>query len=164
MGSSSSTTQAQAPEGYASDADAPETPARRLLIFGVGGRVYGTEIEVVREVIPVRSPTRIPGAPPFVAGIVNLRGSLVTVVDLGLRLGGSAVDRETGSIVIVEHDGRVAGLAVDDVSDVQPLDGGELEPVAGADGHGGIVSGVGRAGGAMVVVLDARALLNHVLL
>jgi purine-binding chemotaxis protein CheW len=151
LGSSSSTIQSTAPEE-----DAPAAPARRLLLFSVGGRVFGSELEVVREIIPCRSATRLPGAPAYVAGLINLRGTLVTVVDLGLRLGGAAVDRETGSIVIVEHGAKLAGLAVDEVSDVQSLDAADLEAAAGSEGDGGIVRGVGRAGGETVVVLDVR--------
>jgi purine-binding chemotaxis protein CheW len=137
----------------------------RLLLFGVRGRVYGCHIGAVREIVPVRHPTRLPGAPSYVAGIINLRGTVITVLDLGQRLVSEAVDQNVGSIVIVEHGPKVVGLCVDDVRDVQALDGAQLDPVNGADDRAaGLVLGVGRVGGGVVVVLDVQALVGQVLL
>ena len=133
----------------------------RMLLFGVGGRVYGCEIEVVREIVPFRRCTRLPGAPPFVCGLTNLRGTLVTVLDMGLRLGGAAVNRTDGSVVLVEYGQKVVGLGVDEVRDVQSVTGGG--DGAPSDG-GGVVRGVGRAGETVVVLLDVPALVRQVLL
>jgi len=134
------------------------------LLFGVGGRVYGCDIARVREIIPARTPTRLPGAPACVTGLINLRGTVVTVVDLGLQLGGEAVDRAAGSIVLVEHGARVAGVAVDDVRDVQPFDPADVDPLAAPESAGGFVRGVVRGALGAVVVLDVQAMLNQVLL
>jgi len=146
------------------DAPAAEPQAPRLLLFGVRGRVYGCGIGAVREIVAVRRATRLPGAPDFVAGLINLRGTVLTVLDLGARLVGEAVDANAGSIVIVEHGAKVVGLCVDDVRDVQPLDGAQLDPVAAADPGAALVLGVGRAGGNVVIVLDVQALVGQVLL
>ena len=145
----------------------PETAsaAGRLLLFGVRGRVYGCDIGAVREIVPVRRATRLPGAPDYVAGIINLRGTVITVLDLGRRLVDEPVDQNVGSIVIVEHGPKVVGLCVDDVRDVQALDGAQLDRVSGAeDAREGLVRGVGRVGGGVVVVLDVQALVGQVLL
>ena len=60
--------------------------AARTLLFRVAGKTYGCDIDAVREIIPYRRATRLPGAPSFVQGLINLRGTIVTVLDLGTRL------------------------------------------------------------------------------
>jgi len=151
-------------EGAGGDAPAGAAAGGRLLLFGVRERVYGCGIGAVREIVPMRRASRLPGAPPYVAGLINLRGTVITVLDLGVRLVGEAVDANAGSIVIVEHGAKVVGLCVDDVRDVQALDGAQLDPVATGDAGAGLVLGVGRAGGNVVIVLDVQALVGQVLL
>lgn len=159
--------------------------ARRLLLFAAGGRIYGSDIAVIREIVPFRRCTRLPGAPPFVCGLINLRGTLVTVVDLAVRLGGGrsgegtpngaadATSREGGSVVLVEYGSKVVGLAVDQVRDVQAVAAAELEPVSVATGdaasgdsaRGGVAvyHGSGQLDGEVVVVLDVHTILGQVL-
>src|SRR5688500_19416321 len=83
----------QAAGGAAVEAPSETAGALRLLLFVLDGRLYGCDIGAVREVVTFRRATRLPGAPPYVCGLVNLRGTLVTVLDLGLRIGSKAVDR-----------------------------------------------------------------------
>jgi len=176
------------------DEIAPVAPAARLLLFGVHDRVYACEIGEVREIIPFRRVTRLPGAPAYVLGLLNLRGAVLTVLDLGVRLGGAPVDRALGSIVLVEAGARVVGLAVSDVRDVQPVAADAIEAAhEGVDR--GVVRGLvhvatgtytgefgGQAGesdrasaddtaagqrdveGAVVVLLDVQSIIKHALL
>ncbi|MFL5582868.1 MAG: chemotaxis protein CheW [Gemmatimonadaceae bacterium] len=142
--------------------------ARRALLFAVAGRLYGCEIETVREILPVRRCTRLPGAPPFVLGLINLRGTVVTVVDLALRLGVGRGAAAEGSIVVVDLGTRVAGLAVDEVRDVVPLRPDEMDAggAAGADGYGALpdaVRGLARVGEASAVLLDVQSIVRQVL-
>ena len=74
-----------------------------------------------REIIPLRPTTRLPGAPPFVRGLINMRGTIVTVLDLGARLDPTSGPTRRGSILLVRHRDRVVGLVVDQVSDVRVL-------------------------------------------
>ena len=60
------------------------------LLFRVGGRLYGCDISDAQEIIPLRPMTRLPGAPAFVRGLINMRGTIVTVLDLRARLDPSA--------------------------------------------------------------------------
>ena len=69
------------------EASGIEVVDRRLLLFVVSGRVYACAIEPVREIIPVRKATRLPGAPEYVCGLINLRGAIVPIVDLRCRFG-----------------------------------------------------------------------------
>ena len=136
-----------------------------MLLFGIRDRLYGCEIETVREIIPMRRATRLPGAPAYVDGLVNLRGSILTIVDLGRRLGASEGARPDGSIVLVERGSRVVGICVDEVKDVQPLTADRLEPATGDQSRGGIVRGVGHLEDETVVILlDMHAIVRQVLL
>ena len=165
---------------------------RRLLLFAAGGRIYGADIGTIREIVPFRRCTRLPGAPAHVCGLINLRGTLVTVIDLAARLDGgregvTAASRASGSIVLVEYGAKVVGLAVDQVRDVQAVAEAELEPVSLAAGdaaaspassssasadamrgdvaRGGVAvyHGSGQLDGAVVVVLDVHTILGQVL-
>src|SRR6187455_550593 len=81
--------------------------AARTLLFRVAGKVYGCDIEEVREIIPYRRATRLPGAPPYVQGLINLRGTIVTVLDLGTRLDAGRAPVSEGSIILATHGTRV---------------------------------------------------------
>ncbi|MFL5578587.1 MAG: chemotaxis protein CheW [Gemmatimonadaceae bacterium] len=157
---------------------------RQLLTFAAGGRLYGCDVGVVREILPSRRCTRLPGAPPYVRGLTNLRGTIVTVIDLSAHLGGAAtgaraargsgpatVSGTEGSIILAEIGTKVVGLAVDGVRDVQTVDGSAVEAFGGAgaaaaDGPAvaaGVVAGLGQLGGEMVIVLDVQTILRQVL-
>lgn len=143
----------------------------RLLLFRVGTLVCAADLDVVREILPRLETTRIPGAMPFVAGLVNVRGQLVTVVEGWRALGqaeasGAAATRETGTTILIAAGGqrRLLGLAVDEVVDLLTVAAGALEPreaLAGVDPI--LVRAVGRRGGEAFVVLDTDALLAPVL-
>lgn len=130
-------------------------------MFRVASRVYGCDIEAVREIVPWRTPTRLPGAPAFVQGLINLRGVLSTVVDLGAWIDEARVPIRGGSIVMVDHGTRQAGLAVDEVLDVQAITPEPLEDMAGA--RGGVLRGVGRLDDTVVILLDVGRLVEQVL-
>ena len=122
-------------------------------------------IEAVREIIPWRAATRLPGAPAWVCGLINLRGTIVTVLDLATRLGAEGATRTEGSIVLVEHAGRSTGVAVDEVMDVQPLPDSRIERAGGEHAHGGLVNGIGHLeDGTVVILLDMPTLVKQVLL
>ena len=92
---------------------------------------------------------------------MNLRGTIVTVVDLARALGAEAPAASDGSIILVEYGARVAGLAVDEVLDVQMV---ALEDVAGAVAErGGAVRGMGRLGDTVVILLDITSLVKQAL-
>jgi purine-binding chemotaxis protein CheW len=143
-------------EQFSSTTDAP-----RLLIFGVGGRLCACELDAIREIVPYRQATRLPGAPPFVTGLINLRGSILTVMDLGLRLGASPIDPIKGSIVLAEAGTRVIGLGVDELRDVQRVPKSQIEPADGEIGSG-LVSGVLQVGEDVAMLLDVRAIIKQI--
>lgn len=132
----------------------------RTLLFRVGTRVYGCDIAVVREIVPHRPATRLPGAPPFVQGLINLRGVIATIIDLGAWIEPGGATRG-GSVVLVEQGARQVGLVVDEVLDVQSIVPEPLEDVAGA--RGGVLRGVGRLHDTVVILLDVGRLVGQVL-
>lgn len=134
----------------------------RLLIVELGDGLYGIDAASVREIVGVLGATRLPGAPAHVRGVVNLRGQLLTVVDLGHRLTGVASTAAEGSIVVIAVSDRMLGVLVDDVQDVQtlPVVPTEREVLAKADG---LLTGVGRLGNEVVLVIDIPELVRQTL-
>src|SRR5205823_4344058 len=100
----------------------PDTASSPTLLFRVGANLYGCDITDAQEIIPLRPMTRLPGAPPFVRGLINMRGTIVTVLDLGARLDPSLGPTRDGSILLVRHRERLVGLVVEEVADVRVLD------------------------------------------
>ena len=142
--------------------DLPEDVSARTLLYRVGRTVYGSDIGDIREVLPYRRVTRLPGAPAYVQGLLNLRGTIVTVVDLGQRLDPARAPVRQGSILVAAVGSRLAGIAVDDVMDVRPVISGELA-AAGAT-LDGVVLGLGHSAAQVVILIDIPTLVTHVLL
>jgi len=140
----------------------PDAGSNRLLIVQLRGGLYGIDSTLVREIVAVLEAARLPGAPAHVRGVVNLRGQLLTVVDLGHRLTNTPAATPDGSIVVVTAAERTLGLIVDDVHDVQELQvvPTEREVLARADG---LLTGVGRLGSEVVLVIDIPELVRQTL-
>lgn len=141
-----------------------QVPTRRLLVFELSGAQFACDMDSFREILPTPTMTRLPGAPETVCGLINLRGTIVTVLDGGLVLGRPAFRRTEGLVLIVESNERWIGMGVDDVRDIKdvPLDsflpaGNHNVAVAGA------VTGEVEIDGARVIVLDARTVVQQVI-
>jgi purine-binding chemotaxis protein CheW len=140
----------------------------RFLVFEAEGRRYACTLGSVREIVPFRGATRLPGAPPAVVGLINLRGRLVTVVDLSVQLGAREAGGRAGgvgSIVMLGAGTRLVGLLVDEVRDVRPVDAEAVEPIPeAADGQvSGTVRALARLDDGVAVVLDPDAIINDIL-
>ncbi|MCU0622924.1 MAG: chemotaxis protein CheW [Gemmatimonadaceae bacterium] len=145
-------------------ADPRGTAGTRLLLFGVRGRRFACELSAVREIVPFGRITRLPGAPPAVAGVTNVRGLVITVLDLGLRLADGPVDRTEGAVLLLEHAGKLLGAGVDDLRDVvMPDDGVQPAPDEGSGDAAGVVCGVVTTTDGVAVVLDPAALVRETL-
>jgi purine-binding chemotaxis protein CheW len=106
----------------------------------------------------------LPGAPAHVQGLVNLRGTIVTVLDLGIRLDPSRDPVREGSIILAQHGSRNVGVAVDEVMDVQAITEDPVEMGALGDDRGGLVRGLGHLEGDVVALIDIHTLVTQVLL
>ncbi len=138
----------------------------RLLVFRVGPLACAAQAESVREILPRLPTIRIPGAPQVVAGLVNVRGSLVTVVEGWRALEQRPADAESGTTVLLEvgAERRALGFTVDEVLDLLAIPDDQLEQrqsLPGLDPR--LVRAVGRRGGQVFVVLDTEALLAPIL-
>ena len=135
------------------------TPGRWLRV-SIGEDRYAVELLRVQEVVRVSPVVAMRGADVAVLGVMNLRGRIVPVFDLGIWLGDTAVRvDERSRIVVVERDDELIGLLVTAVNDVATLDAGNIEPPLAA-GEPGAIVGVARVGDAPTVLLDANVLFD----
>ncbi len=112
----------------------------------------------VREIIPSRPVTRLPGAPAWVLGLLNLRGRVLTVVDLANRLGlgpGAAQ-----SVIVLESGTRSLGVRVDAVESVALAEDARVEPVDGARSAEGLVVGMVRLRDGTALLMDAEMIIR----
>ncbi len=138
--------------------------SRELHIVGfkVGRETYGVPITSLHEIVRVPEITAVPDAPDYLEGVINLRGKIVSVMDLRKRFGEKqATVKKHNRILVVEHSGRLAGLIVDSASEVLkiPADAVEAPPVVFQDGGLNCVTGLGKVGGRLVVLLDMSKLM-----
>lgn len=129
----------------------------QYLVFVLNQQTYGVAISTVREINRVTEITPIPKTPLFVAGVMNLRGSLVPVVNLRLKFGleVAAFTKHTCIIVIESEHGPV-GMIVDAVSGVQDLQSMQIEapPAIGEDPEQSFINGMGKIGNQVIILID----------
>jgi purine-binding chemotaxis protein CheW len=134
--------------------------------FEVAGRVYAIDVSQIREVVRWQPITPLPNAPRLIEGVIDLRGSVVPVVDLARALGFGRVEPGNQTrIAITEVDGLVMGLAVDAAVDVLPLEVERLEDppaLATQTGYEVTRAVVRRADGEPILVLSLEHLLESV--
>ena len=117
-----------------------------FLTFRLGAEEYGIDILRVQEIRSYEQPTRIANAPAFVKGVVNLRGVIVPIVDLRLKLGCDSAEYNAFTVVVVLNmRGRVVGAVVDSVSDVLELSKDEIKPAPElcSSVHASFITGIG---------------------
>lgn len=141
-----------------------DSGAFRAVLFRLGSVLWATPATVVREVITAERPTRIPGSDRVVAGLINLRGTLLTVLDGRRAVGLSDGRAEGGSILVVERRGRAFGLSIDEVLDLIEVEPGDLTAGAALPGlDPRLVQAQGRHSGRAFAVLDMEVLFAPVM-
>ena len=131
--------------------------------FKVGRETYGVPITSLREIVRVPEITSVPDAPEYVEGVINLRGKIVSVLDLRKRLGEVTVTpSKRNRILVVEHRGRLCGLIVDSASDVLKIPAKDVDPSPTEFVEGGLncVTGLGKYQGRLIVLLDVDKVLE----
>lgn len=135
----------------------------QLVVFRLGNEEYGVEITQVREIIKMKEITRIPNAPEFIEGVINLRGQITTVTDLRKRLGtdGSTTNDQT-RIIIVELDNSTIGMIVDSVSEVLRLSKKDIDstPEIVSNLETKYIRGVGKLKDRLLILLDLNKILK----
>lgn len=145
-----------------------EVVLERMALLVVGEHRFAVAIDRIREIIPARPYTPLPGSGSHVCGLINLRGRIVTVIDLGARLKlAPASAGPDHSIVIVEHRGRLAGLAVEEVSRIVDVDTAALRDAASTLRALRIdreyLRGVGETDGQVFVAVDPDEIIAPIL-
>ena len=135
----------------------------QLVGLRIGRETYGDPIAIVREIVRVPEITAVPNAQEFVEGVINLRGKIISVVDLRKRFGGAASDNnKKNRVVVVELENRTVGLIVNAASEVLKIPPSEIEPPGSVFPEGEIdyVTGVGKLDGRLVILLDLNKVLK----
>jgi purine-binding chemotaxis protein CheW len=133
---------------------------RQLVIFSLGSEEYALPITRVQEIIRYAEPRSVASQTAWIRGVINLRGKIVPVCDLALRLGLPTERVDTAKIVIVETDSGTAGVIVDDVDEVLTVTDEQLEDVAVADSD--YVEAIAKVGDRLAILLNPDGLFAGV--
>lgn len=131
--------------------------------FQIGRETYGVPITSLHEIVRVPEITAVPDAPDYMEGVINLRGKIVSVLDLRKRLGEKKiVSSRRNRILVLEHKGKLSGLIVDSASEVLkiPVEDVEASPTEVLDGGLKCVTGLGKYKGRLIVLLDMAKVLE----
>ncbi|MBB3196497.1 chemotaxis protein CheW [Roseateles terrae] len=134
------------------------------LTFRLGQEEYGIDILKVQEIRSYEQPTRIANAPDFIKGVVNLRGVIVPIVDLRLKLGCATAEYNSFTVVIVLNvKNRVVGAVVDSVSDVLELSREAIRPapeLSASAVNTSFIMGIGAVSERMLILIDIEGLMS----
>ena len=155
--------QSLARQNNARQVGAVKAVTSEFLTFRLGAEEYGIDILRVQEIRSYEAPTRIANAPSFIKGVVNLRGVIVPVVDLRIKLNCDKVEYNGFTVVIVLNvHGRVVGAVVDSVSDVLEMSTDLIKPAP--EMHTSVdtsfITGIASVGERMLILMDIEALMT----
>ncbi len=144
-----------------------EEQQRQYLTFMLSGEVFAIGILRIKEIIEYGNLTEVPRMPEFIRGVINLRGAVVPVIDLGSRFGkhSTEISRRTCIVIIeVEHEDEqhVVGVMVDAVNEVLDISASEIEPAPsfGAKIRADFIHGMGKVNGKFVIILNVDKVLS----
>lgn len=138
--------------------------AREYLTFRLDQEEYGIDILKVQEIRGYEQPTRIANAPAFIKGVVNLRGTIVPIVDMRLKFNCAQADYNSFTVVIILNlRDRVVGIVVDSVSDVMELSAENIRSAPDVESaiDNGCILGLGSVGERMLILLDIEKLMSN---
>jgi len=145
----------------------------QVVTFQVGGEEYGLDIQSITEIVRPLKVTPLPRMPEFIEGVINLRGVIIPIVDLRKRFGLTDItdNRRTMRMMITRGaaagasgSGRgLLGLIVDRVNEVRHLPGRDIEPApdAAMGEHADIVTGMGKVGDRLIILLNSTGILSR---
>ena len=137
--------------------------SREFLTFTLGAEEYGVDILKVQEIRGYGTVTRIPDAPEFIKGVINLRGTIVPVVDMRIKFKLGKVEYNTLTVMIILNvANRVVGMVVDGVSDVVALGAAQVRPAPelGAAVGAQFLTGIGTLDNRMLILVDIEKLMS----
>ncbi len=144
-----------------------ENNTTQFLTFELNGEVYGIDILNIKEIIDLGAITRVPMMPDFISGVINLRGSVVPVVELAVRFGEKSCARTKRSSIVIldveyEQQKLEIGITVDVVNEVLDISMNDVEsaPSFGTKIRTDFISGMGKVNDQLLVLLDIKTILS----
>jgi len=140
-----------------------EKQERNIVVFRLNGTPFALDIQNVQEIVQQSDIVSVPGAPPFILGIVNLRGRIMAVVDTKRLLGIGETSTDKVLVMVAQIDEHLVGFTVDEVEQVARIASDAVEPVSNliSSEEARKIEGVLRLGGKLVLLLDANRLLDE---
>lgn len=135
----------------------------QIVGFRVGRETFGVPISLVHEIVRLPDITAVPEAPDYVEGVINLRGKIISVIDLRKRFGERQITpNKKNRILVVEVDGKMVGLIVDAASEVLKVPETEIDlpPNVFEEGELNYVTGVGKLRGRLIIMIDLTKVLQ----
>ena len=135
-----------------------------LVGFRIGSEIFGVPINLVHEIVRVPEITSVPDAPDYVEGVINLRGKIVSIVDLRKRFGEAEIKRhKKNRILVAEVEGKMVGLIVDSASEVLKIPPSEIDtpPDIFEQNEVHYVTGVGKLNGRLIILVDLTKILER---
>ncbi|MDH3451993.1 MAG: chemotaxis protein CheW [Gammaproteobacteria bacterium] len=132
--------------------------------FKLGAETYGVNVMQVQEVLRVSEIAPVPGAPDYVLGIINLRGNVVSVLDIRLRFGlQQKTADDTTRIIIIELESQTIGILVDSVAEVEDVQSGEVDtaPAVGNEESSRYIAGIVSRPNGLLILVDVQRLLSE---
>ena len=135
----------------------------QLVSFNIENEEFAIDILNIQEINRISEVTRVPNTPEFVKGVINLRGKVVPVIDLRLRLGQSATERNSNTrIIVFEVEGKIIGFIVDKVNEVIRINSSATEPppsiVSGIDAK--YITAIAKMGERLLILLDLKTIIS----
>lgn len=148
---------------------ADELEVTQYLTFNLADEVFAVDVGRVREILEITSITKVPQTPDYMRGVINLRGSVVPVIDLRLKFGMTETERTVNTCIIVVEvalDGEtiVLGSLADSVQEVIEMESGQIEsaPHIGTKLNADFIKGMGKQDGRFVMILDIDKIFSSI--
>ena len=146
------------------DDENEDTQADKFIFFRMGKESYGIGIRHLIEIIELQKISAVPDMPNYVKGVVNLRGKVIPIIDIRLRFGLEERPYDDRTCILVTEIDRVRiGFIVDSVEEVLEITAANIEPppkFKSASGGEGYISGLGKAGGEVKILLDIEKIIR----
>jgi len=143
------------------------TESRQYLTFSLADEIFAVDVAKVREILEFTSITRVPQTPEYMRGVINLRGSVVPVMDMRLKFGLAETERTVNTCIIVVEiasgdDKLVLGMLADSVQEVFELEPANIEPAPriGAKLDTSFITGMGKHGDMFIIILDINRVFS----
>ena len=140
---------------------------RQYLTFQLGEEVFGIDVSHVREILEFSTVTKVPGTPEYMRGVINLRGSVVPVLDMRLKFGMTQTEKKVNTCIIVvevlfENETAIVGSLVDSVQEVFELNPDQIEPAPrlGIRLKNEFIKGMGKRDDRFIIILDTDKVFN----